>query len=67
MSWKGTPRSRMVTDVEDVRAERDVLDAFALILAQELLDLGLLVLALVQGNADLAAGQVIAFENRPVC
>ncbi len=39
-----------------VRAERDVLDTLAAVVAQELLDLGMIVPALVQGNADLAAG-----------
>src|SRR5690348_6501958 len=40
----------------DVRgAERDVLDALALIFAEELLDLALVVLALVERDADLAA------------
>src|SRR4051812_23178416 len=40
----------------DVRsAKRDVLDALTLIFAQELLDLTLIVLALVKGDADLAA------------
>ncbi len=44
--------------VEDVTgAQGYVLDALALIGAQELLDLGVLVLALVQGDADLAAGR----------
>src|SRR4051794_19950104 len=38
------------------RAKRDVLDALALIFAQELLDLALVVLALVKRNADLSAG-----------
>src|SRR5512146_3073011 len=37
------------------RAERDVLDALAFVLAQELLDLALVVLALVERDADLAA------------
>src|SRR5206468_7053771 len=42
--------------VNVVRAERDVLDAFALIFAQELLDLALVILALIERNTDLATG-----------
>src|SRR5437868_4322418 len=41
--------------VDVAGAKRDVLDALALIFTQELLDLALVVLALVQGDADLAA------------
>src|SRR5689334_12765223 len=37
-------------------AKRDVLDALAFVLAQELLDLALVVLALIERDADLAAG-----------
>jgi hypothetical protein len=55
LSGKVTPaRELIIVDVG--RAERDVLDALALVLAQELLDLALVVLALVQRDADLAAG-----------
>src|SRR5215213_2854790 len=43
--------------VDIAGAERDVLDALAFVFAQELLDLALVVLALVQGNADLPAGR----------
>jgi hypothetical protein len=41
--------------VDIVASERDMLDALALILAKELLDLALVVLALVQRDPDLAA------------
>src|SRR6476469_700868 len=52
------PRPDDVDGGVDIRRpERDVLDAFALIFAQELLDLALVVLALVQRDADLAAGR----------
>src|SRR5215217_135894 len=43
--------------VDVAGAERDVLDALALILAQELLDLALVVLALVERDANLAVGR----------
>ena len=39
-----------------VRAEGDVLDTLTLVVAQEFLDLGVLVTALVQRDADLATG-----------
>ena len=57
MSWNGMPRRAQDVDrcVDVGRAERDVLDALAFIFAQELLDLALVVLALVQRDADLAA------------
>ena len=59
MSWNGNAAAADDVDrLVDVRgAERDVLDALALIFAQELLDLALVVLALVQRDADLAAGR----------
>ncbi|MNU49612.1 hypothetical protein D3C71_385580 [compost metagenome] len=43
--------------VDIVGRHRQVLDALAVVLANELLDLGLVVLALVQGDADGAVGR----------
>src|SRR3982751_197308 len=52
-----SPPAQDIDSLVDVRrSESDVLDALAFILAQELLDLALVVLALVQGDPDLAAG-----------
>ena len=42
--------------IDVVGAERDVLDALALVVVQEFLDLRLVVLALVERDADLAVG-----------
>jgi hypothetical protein len=51
--------------VDVVAAERDVLDSLAFVFAKELLDLALVVLALVERNADLAAGRRHRLGEQP--
>ena len=60
-------RAQGVDRAVDVQgAQGDVLNAFALVFVEVFLYLALVVLALVDGNADLPQGEVSARENRPV-